>query len=489
MIANRGEIAVRVIRAAKELGLATVAVYSEADAGSAPALLADEAVCIGPAESRLSYLDADKILAAAKATGADAIHPGFGFLSERSEFARACAKAGVKFIGPSPEVIDIMGDKLSAKAAMKKAGVPTVPGSEGALKDADEAVKIAKKIGYPVLLKAAAGGGGKGMRLAQDEKSLREGFESTQREALNYFGNADVFLEKFILGPHHIEVQLIGDEHGNVCHLFERECSVQRRHQKVIEEAPSPFLDGHDDVRAELFKVAVEGARKVGYTNAGTMEFVMGEDRSFYFLEMNTRIQVEHPVTELITGIDLVREQILVAMGEKLSFTQKELTARGAAVECRLYAENPYNFLPSPGLIRELWFPGGPFVRVDTAMQAGQRIPLEYDPMIAKLCAWGRKRPEALDRMARALAETLVGGSLTNLEFLRRALANDVFRGGCYTTNFIRENEKDLTDPAKPPVGLTNEANLRAALAALARHEAKTLLPAETAEWWREPHA
>jgi acetyl-CoA carboxylase biotin carboxylase subunit len=485
LIANRGEIALRVIRAARELNLATVAVYSEADKGSPHVLLADEGIHIGEAEAKKSYLVPEKILEACRRTGADALHPGFGFLSENANFARACKKAGITFIGPSPEAMDLMGDKLSARAAMKKAGVPIVPGSDGALKDLAEARKVAKEIGFPIILKAAAGGGGKGMRVANNEKELDSYFELVQREALNYFNDGSIFLERFAQSPHHIEVQIIADSHGNVAHLFERECSVQRRHQKVIEEAPSPFLIGHDEVRAELFRVAVEGARRIGYVNAGTMEFVMDGNRNFYFLEMNTRIQVEHPVSELITGIDLVKEQILIAAGEKLSFTQADLTARGHAVECRLYAENPHSFLPSPGPVKELMLPGGPFVRVDSAMLPGQEIPLEYDPMIAKLCAWGRNREECLNRMARALAETGVAGCLTNLAFLRRALADDVFRGGTYTTAFIAERTDKIANAKALPPGIETDEEFRELLALLASVEQSVPIAQESAPWWR----
>jgi acetyl-CoA carboxylase, biotin carboxylase subunit len=488
LIANRGEIALRVIRAARELGLATVAVYSDADRDSPHVLLADEAIHIGPAEAKLSYLVPEKIMAAARATGADALHPGFGFLSENADFARACAAAKITFIGPTPEAIDLMGDKLRARAAMKAAGVPTVPGSEGALKSLDEAKALAATIGFPVILKAAAGGGGKGMRVAYSAAELESFYESVKREAQNYFNDDAVFLERFAHNPHHIEVQILADGHGNVCHLFERECSVQRRHQKVVEEAPSPFLIGHDDIREKLFAVATEGARRIGYRNAGTMEFVMDGDRNFYFLEMNTRIQVEHPVTEMITGIDIVKEQILVAAGEKLSFTQEKLSANGHAIECRLYAENPFTFLPAPGPVKELVLPGGPFVRVDAAMHAGQDIPLEYDPMIAKLCAWGRHREESLNRMARALAETGVAGCLTNLGFLRRCLENVVFRRGDYTTGFIKEQEKQLADPKALPPGVASEEEFREILALLAQAEVKTAKAPEAAAWWRMNH-
>jgi acetyl-CoA carboxylase, biotin carboxylase subunit len=483
LVANRGEIALRVIRAARELGLKTVAVYSDADRDSPHVLLADEAVHIGPSEARLSYLVPEKILAACAHTGADALHPGFGFLSENADFARACAAAKVTFIGPSPEAIDLMGDKLRARAAMKAAGVPTVPGSEGALSSLEEAKSLAAKIGFPVILKAAAGGGGKGMRVANSAAELESFFESVKREAKNYFNDDAVFLERFAKNPHHIEVQILADAHGNVCHLFERECSVQRRHQKVVEEAPSPFLHGFDEVREKLFQVAVQGARRIGYVNAGTMEFVMDGDRNFYFLEMNTRIQVEHPVTEMITGIDIVKEQILIAGGQKLSFTQEELRVNGAAIECRLYAENSFTFLPSPGPVKELVLPGGPFVRVDSAMHSGQVIPLEYDPMIAKLCAWGRNRGETLNRMARALAETGVAGCLTNLGFLRNCLDHRIFRGGDYTTGFIKENEKELADAAALPPGIASEEEFMGLLALLAATETKAPTLSEPAVW------
>jgi acetyl-CoA carboxylase biotin carboxylase subunit len=488
LIANRGEIAVRVIRACRELGLKSVAVYSDADRDSPHVMLADEAVHIGPAEAKFSYLVPEKILAACKKTGATALHPGFGFLSENADFVRACEKAGVKFIGPSADAVDLMGDKLRARAAMKAAGVPIVPGSEGALKDLAEAKKLAAEIGFPVILKAAAGGGGKGMRVAQNAKELESFFESVQREAKNYFNDDSVFLERFAKNPHHIEVQIIADEHGNVCHLFERECSVQRRHQKVIEEAPSPFLHGHEDVREKLFQVAVQGAKRIGYTNAGTMEFVMDGDRNFYFLEMNTRIQVEHPVSEMITGIDLVKEQLLVAMGEKLSFKQEDLRVNGSAIECRLYAENPFSFLPSPGPVKELVLPGGPFIRVDAALYPGNVIPLEYDPMIAKLCAWGRNRKECIARMARALKETAVAGCLTNLQFLLKTMDHPLFQKGDYTTGFIKENEATLTDNKALPPGIHSEAEFKELLALLASVENKKSAPADPAAWWKVTH-
>ena len=488
LVANRGEIALRIIRAAKELGIATVAVYSDADKDNAHVLLADESVWIGEAEAKKSYLVADRIIEACKKTGADALHPGFGFLSENADFARACKKAGIKFIGPSPEAIEIMGDKLSARKAMQEAGVPIVPGSKDALNSLADAQKIIKDIGYPVILKAAAGGGGKGMRVVRADSELAQAYETTVREAENYFGNGAVFVERYADSPHHIEVQIIGDEHGNIVHLFERECSVQRRHQKVIEEAPSPFLVGHDDIREKLYAVAVQGAKRIGYYSAGTMEFVMDGKRNFYFLEMNTRIQVEHPVTEMITGIDIVKEQILIAQGERLSFTQETLEARGAAIECRLYAENPHTFLPAPGPVKELVLPGGPFVRIDSAMLPGQVIPLEYDPMIAKISAWGRTRKETIQRMDRALGETVVAGCFTNLEFLRRTMNDEVFGGGVYTTNFIAERKEELSDARDVPFGAADEEFLCQLLAATARLEKRTPISTKGSPWWRKQY-
>ncbi|MCO5143689.1 MAG: acetyl-CoA carboxylase biotin carboxylase subunit [Oligoflexia bacterium] len=484
LVANRGEIALRIIRAAKELDLKTVAIYSEVDEKSPHVQLADEAYCVGKAEAKESYLVAEKVLAAAKMAKADAIHPGFGFLSENADFAKRCEKEGIVFIGPSPEAIELMGDKVRAREAMIKAGVPVVPGSQGAIKDINEAKQVAKKIGFPVILKAAAGGGGKGMRVAQSEQELETFFLTVQREAKNFFNDDTVFLEKFAKDPHHIEVQIIADQHGNVCHLFERECSVQRRHQKVIEEAPAPFLEGHNEIREALFKVAIEGAQRIGYTNAGTMEFVMDGDRNFYFLEMNTRIQVEHPVTEMITGIDIVKEQIRIAQGEKLSFTQKELSANGWAIESRLYAENPHSFLPAPGPVKEFLLPGGPFVRIDSGLLAGQEIPMEYDPMIAKISTWGRTRAEAIQRMSRALGETAVAGCLTNIELLQRIFKHPIFRKGNYTTSFIADH-KEISDDTVAPISLENEEELYQILSNLIRVETHQEWKTEPANWWQ----
>jgi acetyl-CoA carboxylase, biotin carboxylase subunit len=484
LIANRGEIGLRVLRAARELGISTVAIYSDADADSLLVRLADEALPLGGREARESYLVSEKILALAAQSKADAIHPGFGFLSENAAFARSCREAGITFIGPTPEAIDLMGDKLRARATMKAAGVPTVPGSEGALSHLAQAEALAQAIGFPVILKASAGGGGKGMRVAHSLGELRSIYDSVKREALNYFKDDSVFLERYAKDPHHIEVQIIADHHGNVCHLLERECSVQRRHQKVIEEAPSPFLDGHQKVRDELYSVAVAGAKRIGYRNAGTMEFVMDGDRNFYFLEMNTRIQVEHPISEMITGIDIVKEQIRIAAGEPLSFSQEEIKPLGAAIECRLYAEDPVEFLPRPGPVHSLQLPGGPFVRVEAALAAGQRVPVEYDPMIAKICASGRNRPEAIARMERALRETFVGGCLTNISFLRRCLAHPTFKSGSYTTGLIAQEKASLCQSLPPDLSYEDLCRL---LAAAASAEELSLNPGIEATWWRAP--
>ena len=477
LMANRGEIAVRIIRACKELGLSTVAIYSEADKASAHVALADECVCIGPATPSASYLNQQAILDACSACGADALHPGFGFFAENAPFARACAAAGVTFIGPDPDTIELMGDKLKARAVMEQAGVPVIKGSS-ALKDAKEAAKWAKKIGFPVLLKAAAGGGGKGMRVVTAEKELDQAFENTQREALNYFANDEVFIEKYIESPHHVEIQILGDSQGNIVHLFERECSIQRRHQKVIEEAPSPFLVGHDSVREKLFQVAIDGAQKVKYQSAGTMEFIVDKNRDFFFLEMNTRIQVEHPVTEWITGIDLMKEQISIAQGLPISVAQDKITLRGHSIECRLYAEHPDTFVPTPGKIDDIWLPGGPFVRVDMALLSGEKIPLDYDPMLGKISVWGWDRAEAMARMQRALGEVMVAGTVTNISFLRKVLAHKGFIGGNYSTKFIEEEKEQLA--TKIPVD-----ELREVLSMLAQvdHSRSRFAPGPSAPW------
>ncbi|MDR6079627.1 acetyl-CoA carboxylase biotin carboxylase subunit [Agrobacterium sp. SORGH_AS440] len=408
LIANRGEIACRVIKTAKKMGIATVAVYSDADANALHVRQADEAVHIGPAPSSQSYIVLDKILEAIKKTGADAVHPGYGFLSENAAFAQALEKAGVVFIGPPVGAIEAMGDKITSKKLAAKAGVSTVPGHMGLVEDADEAVKIASQIGYPVMIKASAGGGGKGMRIAFNDAEAREGFQSSKNEAKSSFGDDRIFIEKFVTQPRHIEIQVLGDRHGNILYLGERECSIQRRNQKVIEEAPSPFLD--EATRHAMGEQAVALARAVGYHSAGTVEFIVDGDRNFYFLEMNTRLQVEHPVTELITGIDLVEQMIRVASGEKLSFGQAHVKLNGWAIESRLYAEDPYrNFLPSIGRLTRYRPPeegrqeGGTVIRNDTGVFEGGEISMYYDPMIAKLCSWGKDRETAIDAMGRAL--------------------------------------------------------------------------------------
>ena len=478
LIANRGEIALRIIRACKELDLKTVALYSPVDKGSAHVLLADEAIPLDKNPVSESYLNKEKILEACQKTQATAIHPGFGFFSENASFAEACEKKNITFIGPSAKTISLMGDKLQARAIMQEAGVPIVPGSEGAIKDMEAIKKTAKKIGFPVLLKAAAGGGGKGMRIVHSEKELKPALENTRREAKNFFGNDTIFLEKFLQDPHHIEVQILGDKHGNLVHFYERECSIQRRHQKVIEEAPAPFLLEKEEVKEKLFQVALAGAKKVGYYSAGTMEFVMDTNYNFYFLEMNTRIQVEHPVSEMISGMDLVKEQIRIAMEEPLGYEQKDIIPRGHSIECRLCAEDPETFVPSPGYMEDYLFPGGPFIRVDTAMMRKEKIPLEYDPMIAKICSWGKDRKEAIHRMIRALSETMLVGTTTNLNLLAQILKNKTFQSGNYSTKFIEEERKNMQlKPKKEEI-----EELIALLSLLDKNKNK-IHPGEAATW------
>jgi len=442
LIANRGEIACRVIRTCKRLGIKTVAVYSEADADALHVREADEAVLIGPPPSAQSYLLIDKIVEACKATGAQAVHPGYGFLSEKEAFQKALAEAGIAFIGPDAHAIYAMGDKIESKKLAQKAGVSTVPGYLAAIPNADEAVKIAQKIGYPVMIKASAGGGGKGMRIAYNDAEAHEGFGSATNEAKASFADDRVFIEKYVEEPRHIEIQLIADGHGNCVYLWERECSIQRRHQKVIEEAPSPFLDAK--TRKAMGEQAVALAKAVKYKSAGTVEFIVDKNRKFYFLEMNTRLQVEHPVTELITGLDLVELMIRVAAGAKLPFQQKDVKLQGWAVEARLYAEDPFrNFLPSTGRLVKYREPeAGPDVRVDTGVYEGGEISMFYDPMIAKLCTHGKTRDEAIDRMRRALDEFYVRGVSHNVPFLAALMAHPRFRAGKLTTNFIAEEFK-----------------------------------------------
>ena len=464
LIANRGEIACRVIRACRETKIATVAVYSDADSAAMHVRMADEAFHIGPPLSSESYLRWEKIIDIAKRSGAEAIHPGYGFLSENAGFVREVTKAGITFIGPPPDAMESMGGKMSARKIAIAAGVPVVPGTTEPLSSFEDALKTAAKFGYPVMLKASAGGGGKGMRLVADETELKSALEGSQSEALASFGDDDVYIEKAIVRPRHIEIQVFSDTHGNHVHLGERECSIQRRHQKVIEEAPSPINSA--DLRAEMGACAVKVARAVDYVGAGTVEFLVSDvDRSFYFLEMNTRLQVEHPVTELVTGIDLVREQIRVAWGEQLSFTQEDVVLKGHAIECRVYAEDPENnFLPSPGRITRLRLPHGPGVRDDGGIYEGAEVSMYYDPMISKLAAFGRDRAEAIDRMRRALMEYEIGGIKTTLPFFREIMEDEEFIDGKLDTGFIsRYNERK--NPSKPDAAAHDMAIVAAALA------------------------
>ncbi len=436
LIANRGEIAVRIVRTCKEMGIETVAVYSQADSGALHVKLADEAVCIGPAKSADSYLNMKNILAAATSTGCDAIHPGFGFLSENATFARLVETCGIKFIGPSGDVIDMMGNKSAARELMIKTGVPVVPGSEGSVNRLDEARAAAEKIGYPILVKASAGGGGRGMRKAFTEEEFDNAFLSAKSEAKSAFGDDDMYLEKLVLNPKHIEFQIMADCHGNVVHLGERDCSMQRRNQKMIEEAPSAALS--PELRERMGSDAVRAARAAGYENAGTVEYILDEKGNYYFIEMNPRIQVEHPITEMVTGYDLIKEQIRVAEGLPLSFSQEDIHLRGHAIECRINAENPdENFRPCPGLVKGLNLPGGFGVRVDTAIYQGYTIPSNYDSMIAKLIVHGDDRAEARARMCRVLEEFIVQGVDTNLDLLYLIMHHKDFVSGDYNTGFI----------------------------------------------------
>lgn len=441
LVANRGEIALRVMRTAREMGIKTVAVYSEADRNMSFVRFADEAVCIGPAPSSQSYLRADKIIEVAKQTGADAIHPGYGFLSENASFSKAVSDAGLTFIGPSAHSIEMMGSKIAAKQAAKKFNVPMVPGTEDPIKDINEARSIAANIGYPILVKASAGGGGKGMRVVSEEAELEEQIRTAKSEAMNAFGDDAVFIEKYVGSPRHVEIQLLGDQHGNYVYLFERECSIQRRHQKLIEEAPSSCLT--PDIRKAMGESAVAVARSCKYYGAGTVEFLVDENLNFYFLEMNTRLQVEHCVTEMITGKDLVREQIYVARGEKLSFTQDDLKINGHSIELRVCAEDPTNnFLPDTGKLEIYQPPKGPGVRVDDGYEEGQDIPIFYDPMISKLVVHAATRDEAIDRLCRAIDEYYVKGIQTTLGFGKWAVQTEPFRTGNFDTKFIEKHFK-----------------------------------------------
>jgi acetyl-CoA carboxylase biotin carboxylase subunit len=436
---------VRVIRACRELGIPSVAVYSNVDRASLHVRKADEAYHIGPAAAAESYLNFTKILDVAKRSHADAIHPGYGFLSENAKFAQACADAGVKFIGPNPASMEMMGSKTRARQEMEKAGVPFVPGTSRGLESADEAEQVARKIGYPVMLKAAAGGGGKGMRLVHRPEELKFALEAAQSEAERAFGDREVYIEKAIVNPRHIEMQVLADEHGNTVYLGERECSIQRRHQKVLEESPSPIVDA--EMRQRMGDVAVRVARAANYTNAGTVEFLVDQDKNFYFLEMNTRLQVEHPVTELITGLDLVHLQIRIAAGEKLPFRQEDIQIRGHAIECRIYAEDPdNNYFPSPGKITLLLSPSGPGIRRDSGMYEGWTVPIDYDPLLAKLIGYGTDRTQAISRLTRALHEYFVGGIKTNISLFRRILTDADFQAGKVDTGYL-----DRLLRAKPP--------------------------------------
>lgn len=436
LIANRGEIAVRIIRACRELGIHTVTVYSTADKHALHAKIADEAVCIGPAATKDSYLNAAAIIEACKMTGAEAVHPGFGFLSENADFAELCLKNNIVFIGPRPESIRMLGDKAAAKETMKAAGVPVIPGSDGAVPDMEAAKKLCKEIGCPLMVKASAGGGGRGIRLVERPDDLEAAITAAKQEALNFFGNDEVYMEKFIVNPKHIEVQILADSYGNTVYLGERDCSMQRRNQKVLEETPSPIMT--PELRAKMGKAAVAAAKACGYTNAGTIEFLVDADRNFYFMEMNTRIQVEHPITEAVTGIDLVKQQILIADGEKLPFAQEDITIRGHAIECRINAENPaLNFRPSPGQITALHIPGGPGIRVDSSAYQGYTIPPYYDSMIAKLIVHAPTREEAIAKMKWALAEFIVDGVDTNIDFQLSLIRDSLFEKGTYDIGYL----------------------------------------------------
>ncbi|MEX2176912.1 MAG: acetyl-CoA carboxylase biotin carboxylase subunit [Pirellulaceae bacterium] len=436
LIANRGEIALRIIRACQELGIETVCVYSTADRGSQYLSLADEAICIGPPKSAQSYLKIDQIISAAEVGNVEAIHPGYGFLAENAHFNEVCRSCNIDFIGPGPAAMEALGDKNTARTMARRANVPVVPGSAGLLEEEDEAVRVAHEIGFPVLIKATAGGGGKGMRVAGNDLALKTAIQQAKAEAQAAFGNAGVYLEKFIERPRHVEVQIVADHHGNVCHLFERECSTQRRHQKLIEESPAPRLPG--DKRLAMCEAAVRMIREAGYTNAGTVEFIVDQNDNFYFIEVNARIQVEHPVTEMVTGIDLIKTQIRIAAGEPLPFGQADIVPRGAAIECRINAENPdRNFQPCPGLIKQLYIPGGPGVRWDSHAHSGYNVPPYYDSMIGKLIVHRATREEAIACMLRALGELRVEGIKTTAPFHKRVLSHATFAEGTVDTGFV----------------------------------------------------
>lgn len=446
LIANRGEIAVRIIRTCREMGIKTVAVYSDADRKAMHVRYASEAYHIGPSPSRESYLDADKIIQVALNSKVDAIHPGYGFLSENAEFAKKCQDAGIIFIGPSVSAITQMGDKITARQTMINAGVPVVPGTQEKITDSESAKRIVEEIGLPIMVKASAGGGGKGMRLVRSQDDLLRSIKNAQSEALSSFGNDTVYIEKYIESPHHIEFQILADSHGNTVHLFERDCSVQRRHQKVVEETPSPFLTS--ELRTEMGNAAITAAKAVNYVGAGTIEFLVDMNQNFYFLEMNTRLQVEHPITERTTGIDIVKEQIRIASGNQLSFKQKDLQQHGHAIECRISAEDPNNnFMPSPGIIKHISEPSGLGIRTDGYVYVGYEISMHYDPLISKVIVWGRNREEAINRMRRALYEYKITGIKTSTKFLERIMRNPDFKNGEYDTHFIEKHKDELFTP------------------------------------------
>ena len=438
LIANRGEIAVRIIRACREMGIRTVAIYSEADKNALHVQLADEAICVGPAPSNKSYLNVKAILEAACLTGADSIHPGFGFLSENPNFAKICQETGIKFIGPDYKLIELLGNKSRAKETMKRAGVPVVPGSDGLIYSKEQAINLAEQIKYPVMLKASAGGGGRGIRIAYSKEELEKEYDIVKQEAKVSFNDDSLYLEKFVENPRHVEIQILADEHGNCIHLGERDCSVQRRNQKVLEETPSGILD--EDTRKKMGEVAVKAVKEIGYSNAGTIEFLVDKNKDFYFMEMNTRVQVEHPVTEMVTGVDIIKEQIKIAGGEELTYKQEDIKFDGHSMEVRINAENPdKNFMPCPGTITGLHIPGGNGVRVDTAIYSGYTVPPTYDSMLAKLIVHGKNREESIAKMKSAVAEFVVEGITTNIDFLLKILGNENFKTNNYDTSFIKK--------------------------------------------------
>jgi acetyl-CoA carboxylase biotin carboxylase subunit len=485
LVANRGEIAVRVIRACREMGYPTVAVFSEPDRAALHVVYADEALPIGPAPSRESYLRIDRIIEAAKKSKADAIHPGYGFLAENADFARACGDAGILFIGPSPDSIDAMGSKTESRQRMKAAGVPVVPGLTEAVKSFDEIAEFAKSAGLPIMIKASAGGGGKGMRLVEREEDLRSSYERVTSEAESFFGDGSVYAEKFVASPRHIEVQILGDQHGNIIHLGERECTLQRRHQKVVEECPSPVVDR--ELRERLGAMAVKAARAVNYYSAGTIECLMGPDREFYFLEMNTRLQVEHPVTEMVWGIDLVKWQLRIAQGEKLTLDQAQLAPAGHAIECRIYAEDPTRkFAPSPGLIRYLNLPQGPGVRNENGVYAGYTVPVFYDPMLSKLVSHGATRDEAIGRMKRALTEYRVEGIETTIPFFTYIMNDPDFIAAKFDTGYIDRLLPKMNFERHIKDGATSDAAIAAAAIMAFEDAQRVKLPEGGESQWKQ---